>query len=145
MQRYSDRDMILVSACLCGIPCRYDGKSKPVEKYVRLLRDGKCFPFCPERLGGLTTPREPAEITGNDGFAVLDGKAEVLLRDVPGNVTSFFIKGACLSVSLANAVRPQTIHLKEKSPSCGLRNGISMPGVAAAALIRAGFSVEPVD
>lgn len=145
MRLFSKQNPVLVSACLCGISCRYDGESKPVDKYVRMLRDGKCLPFCPERLGGLTTPREPAEITGNDGFAVLDGKAEVLLRDVPGNVTSFFIKGACLSVSLANAVRPQTIYLKEKSPSCGLRNGISMPGVAAAALIRAGFSVEPVD
>ncbi|MCD4848086.1 MAG: DUF523 domain-containing protein [Candidatus Aegiribacteria sp.] len=145
MRRYSDRNSILVSACLCGIPCRYDGKSKPVEKYVRMLRNGKCLPFCPERLGGLTTPREPAEITGDDGFAVLDGKAEVLLRDVPGKVTSFFLKGASLSVSLANAVKPSIIYLKEKSPSCGLRNGKSMPGVAAAALIRAGFSVEPAD
>ncbi|MCK4504317.1 MAG: DUF523 domain-containing protein [Candidatus Aegiribacteria sp.] len=136
---------VLVSACLCGIPCRYDGESKPVEKYVHMLRDGKCLPFCPEKLGGLTTPREPAEITGFDGFAVLDGKAEVLLRDLPGDVTSFFLKGAYLSVSLANAVRPRIIYLKERSPSCGLRSGSSMPGVAAAALIRAGFRVEPAD
>ncbi len=145
MRQYSDPGPPLVSACLCGIPCRYDGKSKPVEKYVRMLRDGKCIPFCPERLGGLTTPRESAEITGTDGFAVLDGMAEVILRDVPGDVTSFFIKGACISVSLANAVRPGTIYLKERSPSCGLRSGASMPGVAAAALIRAGFRVEPAD
>ncbi len=145
MLLFSDQVPTMISACLCGIPCRYDGESRPVEKFVRMLRDGKCFPFCPERLGGLTTPREPALIVGNDGFAVIDGKAKVLLRDIPGDVTSFFLKGACLSVSLANAVRPSIIYLKEKSPSCGLRNGIAMPGVAAAALIRAGFSVEPVD
>ncbi len=145
MHLFSRRDPVLISACLCGIPCRYDGESRPVEKYVHMLRDGKCFPFCPERLGGLTTPREPALIIGNDGYAVLDGKAEVLLRDGSSDVTSFFLKGASLSVSLAKAIKPENIYLKEGSPSCGLRRGLSMPGVAAAALIRAGFRVEPVD
>lgn len=138
---------VMVSACLCGIPCRYDGKSKPVEKYVRMLRSGKCLPFCPERLGGLTTPREPAEISdeNENGFAVLDGRANVVLRDIPGDVTSEFLKGAEMSVIYASAVRPAVIYMKERSPSCGVRDGVSMPGVTSAALIRAGFRVEPAD
>jgi uncharacterized protein YbbK (DUF523 family) len=135
----------LVSACLCGIRCRYDGRSKPDVRFVKMLKEGRCLPFCPERLGGLRTPREPAVISGGDGNSVLDGKGRVVLRDVPGDVTSEFIKGAELSVTYANAVNPECVYLKEKSPSCGISIGESMPGVTAAALIRSGFNVEAVD
>ncbi|MBQ3018335.1 MAG: DUF523 domain-containing protein, partial [Clostridia bacterium] len=48
---------ILVSACLLGIPCRYDGKSKPNEKVISLKEKYEIIPACPECLGGLTTPR----------------------------------------------------------------------------------------
>lgn len=135
----------LVSACLCGISCRYDGKSKPVDKFVRMLRSGKCVPFCPEILGGLTTPREPAVLSGGDGFAVLDGTGSVILRDVEGDVTDEFVRGAEISVRYALVLNPEIIYLKEKSPSCGIECGDNMPGVAAAALIRSGFRVEAVD
>jgi len=135
----------LVSACLCGIPCRYDGRSKPVERFVKMLREGQCLPFCPEKLGGLCTPREPAVISGGNGNSVLDGTGRVILRDVSGDVTAEFIKGAELSVSYARALNPECIYLKEKSPSCGIGMGENMPGVAAAALIRSGLRVEAVD
>ncbi|MCK5116560.1 MAG: DUF523 domain-containing protein [Candidatus Aegiribacteria sp.] len=136
---------ILVSACLCGIPCRYDGRSKPVDRFVEMLRCGECIPFCPEKLGGLTTPREPAVLSGGDGFSVLDGAAKVILSDTDGDVTDEFIRGAELSVMYASSLNPESIYLKEKSPSCGVRRGVNMPGVAAAALIRSGFRVEAVD
>ena len=135
----------LVSACLCGISCRYDGRSKPVEKFVKMLRAGKCVPFCPERLGGLATPREPAVLSGGDGFAVLDGTGSVILRDADGDVTEEFLRGAELSVIYASLLNAEIIYLKEKSPSCGISCGMDMPGVAAAALIRSGFTVEAVD
>ncbi len=135
----------LVSACLCGIHCRYDGRSKPVDRFVRMLREGKCVPFCPEILGGLTTPREPAFLSGGDGFAVLDGTRRVILRDVHGDVTAEFLRGAELSVRYASALNPELIYLKEKSPSCGISSGPAAPGVTAAALIRSGFRVEAVD
>lgn len=135
----------LVSACLCGISCRYDGRSKPVDRFVRMFREGKCVPFCPEKLGGLTTPREPAVLSGGNGFAVLDGTGRVILRDVQGDVTAEFLRGAELSVRYASALNPKFIYLKEKSPSCGIRCGVDMPGVAAAALIRSGFRVEAAD
>lgn len=110
-----------------------------------MLREGKCVPFCPEKLGGLTTPREPAVLSGGDGFAVLDGTGRVILRDIQGDVTAEFLRGAELSVRYASALNPKFIYLKEKSPSCGIRCGVEMPGVAAAALIRSGFRVEAAD
>lgn len=137
--------LVLVSACLCGIPCRYDGKSKPVSKFVKMLRKGSCIPICPERLGGLTTPREPAIIYGGTGFDVLDGRARVILRDIPGDVTREFLRGAYVTSMYARLYRPDTVFLKEKSPSCGLLAEIGMPGVTAALLKRQGYELEPVD
>jgi len=137
--------LILVSGCLCGIRCRYDGRSKPTERFRRMLARGECLPFCPEQLGLLPTPREPAEISGGDGFDVLDGRAAVLLRDRPGDVTGEFLLGAHRSLQIAALYRPRTIFLKERSPSCALREGPGAPGVAAAALMRAGWRLEAVD
>lgn len=58
--------MKIVSACLAGINCRYDGESKPCQKVIQLVEQGKAIPVCPEQLGGLTTPREKHEIKGNN-------------------------------------------------------------------------------
>jgi len=110
-----------------------------------MLRRGECLPFCPEQLGMLTTPREPAEVSGGNGFDVLDGRARVVLRDRPGDVTDAFLLGASRSVLIARLLTPAAIYLKEKSPSCALRMGPSAPGVAAAALIRSGFAPRPAD
>ena len=139
------RKKYLVSACLCGIPCRYDGRSKPVKRFVEMLRKDCCIPFCPERLGGLTTPREPALIFGGTGFDVLDGKARVVLRDIPGDVTDEYMKGAFLTSMYVRIYRPEIIFLKERSPSCGLFAGKGMPGVTAALLKREGCELEPMD
>ena len=56
--------MIIVSACLAGLPCRYDGGSCPNAQVVELVAQGKALPVCPEQLGGLATPREPVEDRG---------------------------------------------------------------------------------
>ena len=56
--------MILVSACLLGCACRYDGQSKPHPLAMELARQGRAVPVCPEQLGGLTTPRLPSERQG---------------------------------------------------------------------------------
>ncbi len=137
--------MILVSACLCGIRCRYDGRSRSVQRFREMLGMGACLPFCPEQLGLLSTPREPAEIAGGDGFEVLDGRAAVLLRDRPGEVTAQFLLGARRSLQIAAIYAPDVIYLKERSPSCALREGPGAPGVAAAALLRAGWSLRACD
>ena len=59
--------MFLVSACLVGIPCQYDGGSCPNDQIQALATQGGVLPFCPEMGGGLPTPRPPAEIQGGDG------------------------------------------------------------------------------
>jgi uncharacterized protein YbbK (DUF523 family) len=137
--------LVLVSACLCGIHCRYDARSKPVKRFREMLAGGECLPFCPEQLGMLTTPREPAEIVGGDGFDVLDGRARVLLRDRPGDVTHAFLLGAERSLQIASACSPEMVFLKERSPSCALHDGPGHPGVATAALMRAGWCLRAVD
>jgi len=100
--------MILVSACLIGMACRYDGLSKPDEKVIRYIRDKWWFPVCPEQMGGLATPREGAEIVENRVLS-LSGK----------DVTEAFEKGARETLKLAKMARVTEAVLKARSPSCG--------------------------
>lgn len=141
--------MIAVSECLNGVPCRYDGKSKPDERVRELVKKGAVC-ICPEVLGGLETPRSPAEIQGGDGYDVLDGRARVVTKD-GRDVTEAYIAGAerALEICRKNGVTEAV--LKAKSPSCGsgaiydgsftgrLKAGF---GVAAALLERNGIAVR---
>ena len=79
--------MILVSACLAGINCKYSGGNNYNEKVFNLVKEGKAIPICPEQLGGLQTPRNPAEIK------IVDGKKYVI-DEKNNNVTENFEKGA---------------------------------------------------
>ena len=74
---------ILVSACLLGVCCRYDGKSKPCQAVLDLAKKHELIPVCPEQLGGLSTPRPPAEIQG-----------EYVRKQDGGDVTAQYQKGA---------------------------------------------------
>jgi uncharacterized protein YbbK (DUF523 family) len=142
--------MKVVSACLAGCQCRYDQRSCFDVDIEALLKEGKAIPVCPEQLGGLPTPRNPAEIVGGDGFDVLDGKAKVVDRE--GNdVTGPFLAGARQALQLAKTVGATTAVLKENSPSCGSGfiydgtfSGKKVPGVGvtAALFIRNGIRVE---
>lgn len=110
--------MKIVSACLIGCECRYDGKSCLDHDLEQLLREGEVIPVCPEQLGGLPTPRPPAEIVGGDGFDVLDGRARIV--DNQGNdVTEEYLAGAKQALRLAQTVGATSAILKENSPSCG--------------------------
>lgn len=110
--------MKIVSGCFAGIACRYDQKHNRVNEIQKLVREGKAVPVCPEQMGGLPTPRNPAEIVGGDGYDVLDGKARVM--DNQGNdVTEAFLAGAREALNMAKAVGAKEAILKEKSPSCG--------------------------
>jgi uncharacterized protein YbbK (DUF523 family) len=100
--------MIIVSACLAGIKCRYDGKDNANSKVIKLVENGIAIPICPEQLGGLQTPRIPAEISGDK---VLNKKGE--------NVTSQFIKGAKETLRIAELANCHKAILKQSSPSCG--------------------------
>ncbi|MBN6187984.1 DUF523 domain-containing protein [Aneurinibacillus sp. BA2021] len=142
--------MKIVSACLIGCECRYDQKDNRVSEVEAFVKDGKAIPVCPEQLGGLPTPRNPAEIVGGDGFDVLDGKAKVI--DNKGNdVTNLFLQGARQALHMAQTVHAKEAILKERSPSCGSTfiydgsfSGTKQKGVGvtAALLMRHGLSVR---
>jgi len=100
--------MKICSACLLGIKCRYDGKSKPNDKVIRLLKKEVLIPVCPEQLAGLSTPREASEKKGNK-VITKSGK----------NVTDNFIKGAEQVLKLTKLFNIKEAILKQKSPSCG--------------------------
>lgn len=99
---------ILVSACLLGVGCRYDGQSKPLPQLQQLLKEHTCIPVCPEVFGGLPTPRPPAE---RQGSRVVNKEGE--------DVTDQFIRGTAEVLRLASLYRCKAVLLKEKSPSCG--------------------------
>lgn len=141
--------MILVSSCLAGLKVRYNGTHSLEEKIGQLVEENKALPVCPELLGGLATPREPAEIVGGGGGDVLDGKAKVI--DKSGkDVTKFFIDGAYATLEIAQKYKATMVVLKENSPSCGsssIYNGefngkkIAGNGVTSALLKRNGIEV----
>lgn len=101
--------MIIVSACLAGMHCRYDGGEKSNEEVLRLVAEGKAIPLCPEQLGGLTTPRLPCEII----------KGRVIRKDGV-DVTAEFERGARDSLTLTKLAGANEAILKAKSPSCGI-------------------------
>ena len=110
--------MKLVSACLLGINCNFEGKNWLNPRLLEEFAKGNLFPVCPEVLGGLSVPRVPAEIIGGDGQDVLDGKAKVI--NMAGvDVSCEFIKGANETLRIAKAVGAKEALLIEKSPSCG--------------------------
>ena len=111
-------NMKLCSACLLGIKCRYNGKSKTNKKVLKLVKKEVLIPVCPEQLGGMATPREPAEIVGGDGRDVLKGEAKVVTKSGK-DVTENFVKGARQVLKIAKLFGIKEAILKQKSPSCG--------------------------
>lgn len=100
---------ILVSACLLGVCCRYDGQSKPSKAVMHLAETHEIIPVCPEQLGGLATPRPPAEIQG------------VCVRmETGGDVTAQYQRGAEEAARLYALLHCDLAILKSRSPSCGL-------------------------
>lgn len=110
--------MILVSACLCGINCKYNGKNNLSKETMDALKKDEILPICPEQLGGLTTPRLPHEIKDGTGKDVLNGKAEVFSTNGDES-TEKFIRGAYETLSICKNFKVSSAILKAKSPSCG--------------------------
>ncbi|HZJ76697.1 MAG TPA: arginine--tRNA ligase, partial [Oscillospiraceae bacterium] len=168
--------MILISACLLGVNCKYNGGNNspysrcykgpyfcyPGANNINLtpegsmfgncffeLEDKKIIPICPEQLGGLPTPRLPAEIKGGNGSDVLEGKAKAINSEGT-DVTEEFMKGAYETLKLAETLGATKAILKARSPSCGvgkIYNGdfngtlIDGDGVTAALLKSKGLKV----
>jgi len=138
--------MIIISACLLGVKCRYDGGSRPEEALSTIQATRHLVPLCPEQLGGLSTPRAPSTISNGDGDDVLAGRSRVV--DSEGkDVTEQFLRGAHEALRIATILGVDRAILKEKSPSCGVhfikRDGIMIrgTGVTAALLRRHGIRV----
>ena len=110
--------MILVSACLAGQHCRFDGSSEPDQEIIDMVKNYRALAICPEEYGDLPTPRFPAEIVGGNGLDVIDGAAWVL--DSRGNnVTSNYVEGAIKVLKLALSMDIQRVIFKKHSPACG--------------------------
>ncbi len=136
---------ILVSACLCGDPCRYDGKAVPCDDptFLRWLKEGRFVQVCPEILAGLGVPRGESQRRG-DRVVTINGR----------DVTEPFIKGAEATLALAKLQQVAFCILKQRSPSCGSSiihdgtfSGIKIPGqgVTTEILKNAGFIVVGED
>lgn len=101
-------ESLLISACLLGVKCRYDGGGKRLPECDLLKARYHLIPVCPEQLGGMSTPRSPSERVG-DRIMNKEGK----------DVTSFFTRGAEEALRLCELFGCQKALLKERSPSCG--------------------------
>ena len=107
---------VLISACLLGKNCRYNGGHSKLNELNKL--DVEWIPVCPEEFGGLGTPRPSAEMQGG-AEDILNGKGKVLTNKGK-NVTQEFIRGADKSLQSGLEVGVKTAILKSKSPSCGI-------------------------
>ena len=99
---------ILVSACLYGNICRYKGDSCYNEKIAELGKTNVLIPVCPAQLGGLPTPRHPAERVGDK-----------IISDIGTDVTEEYVNGAKLALEIAKTNNVDLCVMKAKSPSCG--------------------------
>ena len=136
-----EREPLLISACLLGIKCRYDGGDQYRPEAAALLARYELVPVCPELLGGLPVPRRPAEIKG--GRVVTAAGADV---------TAAFRLGAERALELARRRGARLALLKDGSPSCGSTrvhdgefSGRLVPGKGLAAALLAGNGVEVVS
>ncbi|MCK4654703.1 MAG: DUF523 domain-containing protein [Candidatus Cloacimonetes bacterium] len=100
--------MIIVSACLAGIKCTYDSGDNANQKVIEMIKKGFAIPVCPEQLGGLPTPRIPAEISENK---IINKNGE--------DVSNYFKKGAKETLRIAELIDCKKAILKQCSPSCG--------------------------
>ena len=144
--------MILVSACLAGINCAWDGKNRLNKEIKKLVDDKLAIPVCPEVLGGRGIPRSRTEIKGGNGEAVLDRKAKVF-DEHKKDVTDEFLKGAYIVLQTAKKHNIKKAILKSKSPSCGVGsvydgsfrdNLVRGDGVSAALLKREGLECQDI-
>lgn len=139
----------IVSACLIGKNCFYDGSSRKNPRIIDLLDTGEAIALCPEELGGLKTPRSPCEIFAGDAVDVLRGKAYIFNKEGK-DITISIIKGSREFLNIAKECGVKKAILKARSPCCGrgkiydgtfankLRSG---NGVAAELLQRNGIEV----
>lgn len=132
--------MYLISSCLCGVNCKYSGGNNLNEKCLNLFNEGKAILACPEKLGGLSTPRTPAEIKGTARGVI--NKVDIVVTKDNIDVTEAFLKGAYETLHIAKLSKIKKAILKDGSPSCGVNyvydgsfEGIRINGKGITAII----------
>ena len=120
MNKSSNQQNILISACLLGSSVRYNGTDLLLDHPLlkQWKKEGRLISVCPEVAGGLPTPRAPAEIMGGDGLTVLSGKTKVINKNGE-DVTKAFKEGANKALRIAKENNCIAAILTERSPSCG--------------------------
>ena len=112
--------MILVSACLLGVNCKYNGSNSLSKDVLKVIKDkGSFVACCPELLGGLSIPRGPYEITEGSGKDIAAGNAKVISQSGE-DVTKEFLEGARRALRIAKQNGVKLAILKARSPSCGV-------------------------
>lgn len=138
------KETILISACLTGVNCRFDGASSLNTTLLEKLKEYDLIPVCPEELGGMPTPRPKAQIKESNGLLEIineDGK----------DVTKLFLKGAEETLKIAIDNKVSKAVLKEKSPSCGVgfikqgEDTVKGSGITTRLLIENGIDVTGAD
>lgn len=138
-----EKEKILISACLIGLNCKYDGGNNENSKLVELMKEKDLVPICPEQLGGLKTPRASAE-----------RKQEKVITKEGVDVTKEYQKGAEEVLNLAKKLNIKKAILKSRSPSCGIdeiydgtfsHNLVKGDGVTAELLKKNGIEVISSD
>jgi len=146
------RAKVLVSACLLGRRCRYDGdhnRDLALEEELS-ARGEEALPFCPEEAAGLPTPRPPIWIERESATAVLEGRDRIV-SDRGEDVTTALRSGAEQALAECRAHGATKAYLKERSPSCGVASThvadvlVPGPGLAAALLAREGIEAVGVE
>lgn len=143
---------ILVSSCLLGLNCRYNGLCKKNDSVLNFLSTtgSVIIPVCPEQLAGLPTPRPATEFATGDGDTVLAG-AGLLINTDQENMNKLFVKGAQQVLAIAMLNHCTRALLKERSPSCGVHQIyrsnclVGGHGVTTALLKKNGISVYSED
>lgn len=141
-------ETILVSACLLGLPTRYDGKAKRSQDVLDYLQREKLtpIPVCPEQLAGMTTPRDKTFFQSGDGRAVLAGNGEAVSEN-GRSMNDIFCRGAKMTLEIARLSGCRRALLKEGSPSCGVHrvylgeDKVAGMGVTSALLISSDLDV----
>ncbi len=140
--------MYLISACLCGVNCKYNGRNNYSKYCDDLFKSGKAVLICPEQLGGLPTPRVPSEMNDR-AEEILNRKGKILTKD-GSDVTEEFVKGAKEVEEIAKKLNIEGAILKDGSPSCGVNyiydgtftgNKIKGRGITTEILVQNGISV----
>ncbi len=133
----------VVSACLAGVRCRYNGEAKLDKKIFQMVKKGEVIPLCPEQLSGLSTPRKTAVIeycSGRKKVVSISGE----------DLSQFFSRGANLSFRIARRFKINSAWLKKGSPSCGfgLKTGREdsqkkTMGITSSLLLKKGMRISP--